>query len=116
MITLYGIPNCDTIKKARAWLERRQLPYRFHDWRKDGVDEALLQAWLQEYRSDELINRRGSTWRQLPEAERQLDSPAQAVALMCRYPALIKRPLLEAGGQRLLGFDESRYEAALPSV
>lgn len=110
---LYGIPNCDTIKKARAWLEARGVDYRFHDYKKQGIDEATLRAWCRELSADELINRRGTTWRKLDEAERQDLDADGAVRLMQRHPSLIKRPLLDTGRERIVGFDPARYEALL---
>lgn len=112
---MYGIPTCDTIKKARAWLERHGIEYRFHDYKKAGIDADTLRQWSRELSVDALINKRGTTWRKLDEAERRgiEDNEDAAVALMMANPSLIKRPVLDTGRQRILGFDEARYESLL---
>ena len=111
MITLYGIKNCDTIKKARRWLEERGIDYRFHDYRADGLDNTLLQSFISELGWEPLLNTRGTTWRKLDEATRsQITTADAAAALMIEMPAIIKRPLLCAPGKpMLLGFSESSY-------
>ncbi len=104
-VTMYGIKNCDTVKKARRWLEENGIGYRFHDFRQDGLDSKQANAWLRELGSDQLVNRRGTTWRNLPDAEKgRLNA-----ALLVQYPALIKRPLLDTGKIRHLGFSPSDY-------
>ena len=109
MITLYGIPNCDTMKKARRWLDDHGVAYRFHDYRKDGLEEARLRAWVDELGLEVLINRTGTTWRRLPpEVQAGLDADS-AVRLMREQPALIRRPLLDTGTQRLVGFSDAGY-------
>ena len=113
MITLYGISNCDTIRKARRWLEEHGIEYRFHDYRKHGLTRQQLSAWSDELGWDKLLNRRGTTWRKLPEADRNGIDPARAIDLMLAHPAMIKRPLLDTGRQRLPGFDEQRYRDLL---
>ena len=113
MITLYGIPNCDTIKKARRWLDTNNVDYRFHDYRKDGITPALLKTWAGELGWEALLNRRGTTWRKLSESERDGINKTRAIALMAQQPALIKRPLLDTGRQKLLGFDEDEYRKLL---
>jgi len=113
MVTMYGIANCDTIKKARRWLDENGVEYRFHDYRKDGIDKAQLQAWAGELGWENLLNRRGTTWRSLSDAERDGVNQARAIALLLQYPAMIKRPLLDSGSQRLLGFDARRYQQVL---
>jgi len=113
MVTMYGIANCDTIKKARRWLDENGVEYRFHDYRKDGIDKAQLQAWAGELGWENLLNRRGTTWRRLSDAERDGVNQARAIALLLQYPAMIKRPLLDSGSQRLLGFDARRYQQLL---
>ena len=112
MITLYGIKNCDTIKKARRWLEAQGIDYRFHDYRVDGLDNTLLQSFISELGWEALLNTRGTTWRKLDESMRsQIIDAASAAALMIEMPAIIKRPLLCAPGQpMLLGFSESSYQ------
>ncbi|HKN05154.1 MAG TPA: ArsC family reductase [Buttiauxella sp.] len=111
MIILYGIKNCDTIKKARRWLETQGVDYQFHDYRVDGLDADLLNRFIAELGWEALLNTRGTTWRKLDEAHRTSITDAQTAAvLMLTMPAIIKRPLLYAPGQpMLLGFNESNY-------
>lgn len=116
-ITLYGIPNCDTVKKARNWLEAMNLDYAFHDYKKAGADEAHLRRWIDEAGWEKLLNRAGTTFRKLPEADK-LDLDAEkAVALMLAQPSMIKRPIAEYGNEDgrglLVGFDEQRWSTAL---
>ena len=113
MVILYGISNCDTIRKARHWLDQQHIDYRFHDYRKHGLDSALLSAWADELGWQALLNRRGTTWRKLPAADRDGIDRERALALLLQHPAMIKRPLLDSGGQRLLGFDEQAYRELL---
>lgn len=110
-VTLYGIPNCDTIKKARKWLEERGVAYAFHDYRKDGVDAGRLRAWVDELGWEALLNRAGTTFRALPEAEKQGLDAERAIALMLASPAMIKRPLLDLGERRVAGFKPDIYAA-----
>jgi len=110
MITLFGIPNCDTIKKTRTWLEKAGVDYQFHDYRKDGSPESLIKSFLAQFEYNELINMRGTTWRKLPESSRDKLDEKSAVQLMCSQPALIKRPLLRAEHSWLLGFNEARLQ------
>jgi len=105
---VFGIPNCDQIKKARRWLDERGIVYRFHDYRRDGIDASLLAPWLKAFPWEALINRQGTTWRALTEDQRPHDT-ASAVALMLAKPAIIRRPALQFGEQRLLGFDAARW-------
>ncbi len=109
MLTLYGIPNCNTMKKARAWLDSQALPYRFHDYKKAGVDPQLLKAWSDQLGWEALINRRGTTWRRLPQAERENLSLESALLLMQANPSVIKRPILARADLLLLGFDEDHW-------
>lgn len=113
MITLYGIPNCDTVKKARRWLDTHGVDYQFHDYRKDGITAALLKAWADELGWEALLNRRGTTWRKLSGSEREAINKTRAIALMAKHPAMIKRPLLDNGRLKLLGFDENTYRKLL---
>ena len=113
MPTLYGIANCDTVKKARSWLDEQHIACVFHDYRKAGIEAVQLQHWCTELGHEQLLNRRGTTWRQLPESERADTSAAGSLRLMLAHPALIKRPLLDAGTVLLLGFDPARWRAAL---
>ena len=109
---MYGIKNCDTIKKARRWLDEQQIAYRFHDYRADGLNAALLDTFIAELGWEALLNTRGTTWRKLEEARRERIQNAPAAAeLMLEMPAIIKRPLLCAPGKpMLLGFKETSYE------
>lgn len=104
MITVYGIPNCDTIKRARSWLDANGIPYCFHDYRKDGVDPLMLNAWVEELGFEVLLNRRGTTWRALPDAAKDGIDAARAVDLMVASPAMIKRPVFDLGTRRVVGF------------
>lgn len=107
---LYGIPNCDTVKKARAWLAEHDVAIEFHDFKKAGVDEALLHAWLAQTDWQTLLNRRGTTWRQLPDdVKAKTDNEAAAIALMLAKPSVIKRPVLEMDGRVVVGFDPETY-------
>ena len=112
MLTMYGIKNCDTIKKARRWLEAHQIEYRFHDYRADGLERAQLDTFIAELGWQALLNTRGTTWRKLDESLRNsIDNADAAAALMLEMPAIIKRPLLCAPGKpMLLGFSESSYQ------
>lgn len=113
-VTLYGIPNCDTVKKARAWLDGRGIAYAFHDFKKAGIDAARLQGWIARAGLDTVLNRAGTTFRKLPESEREgLDEP-RAVALMQAQPSCIKRPIVEHDGGLLIGFKPAEWEDALP--
>jgi arsenate reductase len=107
---LYGIPNCGSVKKARAWLAQHGIACPFHDFRKDGVEESLLRRWLDAVPWETLVNRRGTTWRQLPDPVKQgVRDPASALALMLAQPSVIKRPVLEVDGRVVVGFDEETY-------
>lgn len=110
---MYGIKNCDTIKKARNYLSTSGIDFHFHDYRADGLDAALLQSFIDQLGYDVLLNTRGTTWRQLPEAERDaIRDAASAKALMLAHPAMIKRPVLAApDGTLLVGFKEPVYHA-----
>lgn len=107
--TLYGIKNCDTVKKARQWLEQHRVEYRFHDFRSDGLDAQQTQAWLDEIGIDTLINKRGTTWKQLDENVRAQTTAKNAAALLAGNPTLIKRPVLDIGHQRFVGFSDTMY-------
>lgn len=118
MITLYGIKNCDTIKKARRWLEENNVEYRFHDYRVDGLSSELLATFINELGWEALLNTRGTTWRKLDEAVRAgISDRDSAAALMLEMPAIIKRPLLCAPAQpMLLGFSDERYSQWLANI
>ena len=112
-ITLYGIPNCDTVKKARVWMEGAGQAYAFHDYKKAGIDEARLRGWARRVGWEKLLNRAGTTFRKLPEADKADLDADKAVALMLAQPSMIKRPVLEAGDTLLVGFKEDEWKAAL---
>jgi arsenate reductase len=108
-ITMYGIKNCDTIKKARAWLENRSVDYSFHDYKSAGIDEPRLRRWAGEVGWERLLNRAGTTFRKLPDAQKEGIDEGRAIALMIEQPSMIRRPVVEAGGHLLVGFDPDRY-------
>jgi Spx/MgsR family transcriptional regulator len=110
---LYGIKNCDTVKKARAWLEGRGHTYRFHDFRADGLDAALLERLESALGWEALLNRRGTTWRKLEESQRDDVDRQKALSLMLAHPSVIKRPVLETGGKTLIGFTPDYYGGEL---
>ncbi|HUD28682.1 MAG TPA: arsenate reductase [Novosphingobium sp.] len=112
-IDLYGIPNCDTVKKARAWLDARGLAYTFHDYKKEGADPEKLAAWIDAAGLDRVLNRAGTTFRKLPDAEKADLDAGRAVALMVANPSTIKRPVVEHPGGLLVGFKEPEWAAAL---
>ncbi len=115
MTTLYGISNCDTVRKARKWLETHEVPFTFHDFRKHGLAEEDLRAWADAAGWETLLNRRGVTWRKLPEAQREGVDEARAIALMLDNPTLIKRPVLVTDdGQTHVGFKPGYYETIFP--
>ncbi len=113
-LKLYGISNCDTVRKARKWLSGHSIDYTFHDFHKQGLDEKTLESWIAKVGWTLLLNRRGTTWRKLPKTERADLDEAKARILMLTYPALIKRPVLVGEGQLLVGFDESKYQEIIP--
>ena len=106
---LYGIRNCDTVKKARAWLDGRGVAYRFHDYKSAGIDEARLRRWAAELGWDRLLNRGGTTFRKLPDADKEGLDESKAIALMIAQPSMIRRPVVEADGRLFVGFDADRY-------
>lgn len=109
-LTLYGIPNCDTVKKARRWLEAAGVPHAFHDFRKDGLDPAKLQAWIDAIGWEKLLNKAGTTFRQLPDADKAGLDAGKAKALMLAQPAMIKRPVVEAGDGVSVGFSADEWQ------
>lgn len=108
-ITMYGIRNCDTVKKARAWLESRGVDYRFHDYKAAGVERSRLERWSGEVGWEALLNRAGTTYRKLPDSEKQRLDAERALDLMVAQPSIIKRPVLEADGAVLVGFRPEAY-------
>ena len=110
MITLYGIRNCDTVKKARSWLDERGIGYRFHDYRADGLDEAQLRSWCLELGWEALLNRAGTTFRKLPGEDKVELDRDKAVRLMLNQPSMIRRPILDTGSRRIVGFKPEHYQ------
>jgi len=108
-LTLYGIKNCDTMKKARAWLDGHGVAYAFHDYKTQGIDRAHLEAWCKELGWEVLLNRAGTTFRKLPDAEKKNLTERKAIALMLAQPSMIKRPVLDLGGKRVVGFKPEIY-------
>jgi len=108
-IVLYGIKNCDTMKKARTWLDAHGVPYEFHDYKTAGIDRAHLERWTKRLGWEALLNRAGTTFRKLPEAEKEGLTLERAVAAMLAQPSMIKRPVLEAGDDLLVGFKPEIY-------
>jgi arsenate reductase len=108
---LYGIPNCDTMKKARAWLDSHGVEHEFHDYKKSGVERAKLDAWVQSVGWEVLLNRAGTTFRKLPDSAKANLTEARAVKLMLEQPSMIKRPVLERGKTLLVGFSPEKYAA-----
>ena len=107
---LYGIKNCETIKKAKKWLEEQQIAYQFHDYRADGLDAELLRTFIEQLGWESLLNTRGTTWRKLNESVRQsINNADSAAELMLAQPAIIKRPLLAHNHRMLLGFNPDQY-------
>lgn len=111
MTILYGIKNCDTVRKARKWLEAHDVPFTFHDFRRDGLDEATLRDWAEAVDWETLLNRRGTTWRKLPEAQRDDIDERKAIQLMLDNPTLIKRPVLVDADWVHVGFSPDDYAA-----
>ena len=109
MTTLYGIPNCDTVRKARSWLDTQGIAYRFHDFRADGLTAERVAAWVDALGWDALLNRRSTTWRQLDVDVRAAIGAATAPVLLLTQPTLIRRPVLEQDGAVHLGFDAEQY-------
>ena len=112
-ITMYGIKNCDTIKKARTWLEQHGIAYAFHDYKASGIDRKTLESWADELGWEVLLNRAGTTFRKLPDTDRADVDREKAITLMIEQPSMIKRPVLDTGRERIVGFKADRYQAAL---
>jgi arsenate reductase len=109
-VTLFGIRNCDTMKKARAWLEAHDVAYEFHDYRTAGLDRTQVARWVDELGWEALVNRQGTTFRKLPPADRDGLDAATAIELMLAHPSLIKRPVLDLGTRRVVGFSPDAYD------
>ena len=110
MITIYGIKNCDTMKKARTWLESHEVQYAFHDYKAAGIDPGVLARWCSEVGWETLLNRAGTTFRKLPPMQKEGLSERKAMSLMLAQPSMIKRPVLEYGKRLLVGFTPEVYE------
>ena len=110
MLTLYGIKNCDTVKKARRWLEDHGVAYQFHDFRQDGLDKKQLSGWVEQLGWEAVVNKRSTTWRNLSDKDKEITTDAQAVKLLATNPTLIKRPILEKNKILLIGFKEADYK------
>ena len=115
-LTVYGISNCDTVKKAKAWLEQRGVDYRFHDFRKDGLAPGLLDRWLASVSWEHLLNKRGTTWRKLPPAEQNVSDATGAKSLMMSHPTVIKRPVIDLDGVILVGFSKHEIAALAEAI
>ena len=113
MITVYGIPNCDAVRKARSWLAERGLGYEFHDFKKAGVPTERLDQWLAHFGWERVINRRGTSWRRLPAGEREAMDTERARDAALANPSLIKRPVVEHDGRMLIGFDADQWQETL---
>ena len=112
-VTIYGIRNCDTMKKARAWLDGHGVAYAFHDYKTAGLDEARLQGWIDDLGWEVLLNRAGTTFRKLPEGEKSDLDAEKAKRLMLAQPSMIKRPVLDVGGRLIVGFKPEAYEGTV---
>jgi arsenate reductase (glutaredoxin) len=112
-VTVYGIKACDTMKKARAWLEAHAVPYVFHDYELRGIDHDTLQAWVRSVGWETLLNRAGTTYRKLPDASKADLDQSKAIALMLAQPSMIKRPVLETDGRLIVGFTPETYSMRL---
>nr|WP_294850828.1 ArsC family reductase [uncultured Sphingomonas sp.] len=111
-VILYGISNCDTVKKARRWLDEHGVAYAFHDYKKSGIDAGTLRQWAGEAGWEKLLNRAGTTFRKLSDADKQDVDEAKAIALMMAHTSMIKRPVITGAGPLLVGFDADRFAAA----
>ncbi len=111
-VTLYGIPNCDTVKKARTWLDQRGVAYAFHDYKKQGADPAKIAGWVAEAGWEKVLNRAGTTFRKLPDTDKEGLDAKKAVTVMAANPSAIKRPVVEYPGGLLVGFKEGEWEQA----
>jgi arsenate reductase len=109
MVTIYGIKNCATMKKAFDWCQASSVEYVFHDYKKQGVDRSRLNLWCKHLGWKSLLNTKGTTWRKLTAEQQAVSTQGQAVALMVEYPSLIKRPVVETGAQLLVGFDAQMF-------
>ncbi|HEY3916398.1 MAG TPA: ArsC family reductase [Stellaceae bacterium] len=113
--TIYGIKACDTMKKARTWLDAHQVAYAFHDYKTAGIERPVLEGWAKKVGWEVLLNRVGTTFKKLPEAKKEKLDAAKAIALMLAQPSMIKRPVLDIGGKLTVGFKPEIYEKAVES-
>ena len=111
MAVVYGIKNCDTVKKACKWLDQHDIEFTFHDFRKDGLTKSKVQSWLKEIDWETLVNKRGTTWRKLNDTQKSQINKTSATKLMVEQPTLIKRPVLEIGTQVFVGFSPENYQS-----
>lgn len=111
MLTIYGIPNCDTMKKARKWLDSHHIEYEFHDYKKQGITKAKLKDWCTKADWEQLLNRRGTTWRKLDEETKNSINKTKAIDIMAENTSIIKRPVIENNGSILIGFSDEEYSA-----
>ncbi len=111
MATLYGIKNCDTVKKARQWMEQQSIDYCFHDFRVDGIDQAQVTRWIDQLGWEALVNKRSTTWKQLDQATREALNDKTVTEVILENPTLIKRPLLDIDGSYSVGFKAAEYQA-----
>jgi arsenate reductase (glutaredoxin) len=114
-ITIYGIKNCDTMKKARTWLDEHKVNYAFHDYKTAGIDRRALEGWVKKTGWEVLLNRAGTTFKKLPDDKKINLDESKAIALMLEQPSMIKRPVLDLGGELLVGFKPERYAEVLPA-
>ena len=110
MLTVYGIKNCDTVKKACDWLRKNNIEYQLHDFRKDGLSKIKLQQWVENVNWETLLNRRGTTWRRLSDQDKENINKIRALSLMVEQPTLIKRPIIEHGQKIIVGFNADQYQ------
>ena len=110
MIIVFGIKNCDSVKKACNWLKKNDIEFEFHDFRKDGLTQTKIQSWAKNIDWETLLNRRGTTWRKLTEQEKSSINKTRAIKLMTEHPTLIKRPIIEFGKQLVVGFSTDSYQ------
>jgi arsenate reductase (glutaredoxin) len=113
MVTIYGIKNCDTMKKARAWLDAHKVEYTFHDYKASGIDKRTLESWVKAVGWEVLLNRAGTTFRKLSDADREGLTEKKAIALMLAQPSMIKRPVLDVKRKLIVGFKPETYTAAI---
>ena len=112
-ITIYGIKNCDTMKKARSWLDAHKVAYEFHDYKNMGIDKPVLESWAKKVGWEVLLNKAGTTFKKLPDAKKEKLDEKKAIALMLDQPSMIKRPVLDIGGKLTVGFRPEVYEKAV---